>query len=51
MDVNGNLIVSDAIRGISGAQQPIYITISRQQNMMIVRTSDGTAVKEIEKLS
>lgn len=50
VDVNGNLIVSDAIRGISGAQQPIYITISRQQNMMIVRTSDGVAVKEIENL-
>lgn len=49
-DANGNLVVSDAIRGITGAQQPIYITISRQQNMMIVRTSDGAAVKEIENL-
>lgn len=49
-DENGNLISADAIRGISRAQQPIYITVIRQQNMMILRTSDGIAVKEIENL-
>jgi type II secretory pathway component GspD/PulD (secretin) len=47
---SGNLIVTDAIKGITGAQQPIYITISSQQNMMIVRTSDAAAVKEIDNL-
>lgn len=50
LDENGNPIVTDSIRGISRSQQPIYVTISRQQNMMIVRTSDVTAVKEIENL-
>jgi general secretion pathway protein D len=49
-DENGNLVASDVIRGISRAQQPIYVTISRQQNIMIVRTSDSAAVKEIENL-
>lgn len=47
---NGDLVVRDGIRGISRAQQPIYITISKQQNLMIVRTSDAIAVKEIENL-
>lgn len=50
VDENGEFVVKDAIRGISRAQQPIYITISRQQNLMIVRTSDTVAVKEIENL-
>ena len=50
VDENGDLVVKDAIRGISRAQQPIYITISRQQNLMIVRTSDAIAIKEIENL-
>jgi type II secretory pathway component GspD/PulD (secretin) len=49
-DENGNLISADVIRGISRAQQPIYITVIRQQNMMILRTSDSIAVKEIESL-
>jgi len=50
IDENGDLVVRDGIRGISRAQQPIYITISKQQNLMIVRTSDAIAVKEIENL-
>lgn len=50
VDEDGNLIDADAIRGISRAQQPIYITVSRQQNMMIVRTSDSVVVDEIKHL-
>jgi type II secretory pathway component GspD/PulD (secretin) len=50
IDENGDLVVKDAIRNISRAQQPIYITISRQQNQMIVRTSDTVVIKEIENL-
>lgn len=50
LDENGNPIATDAIRGITRSQQPIYVTISRQQNMMILRTSDAVAVKEIENL-
>lgn len=50
VDENGDLVVKDAIRGISRAQQPIYITVNRQQNMMVVRTSDAIVIKEIENL-
>ncbi len=50
LDENGNQVGSDAARGISKAQQLIYVTANRQQNMLIVRTSDSVAVKEIEIL-
>lgn len=50
VDENGDKVIKGAIRSISRAQQPIYITISKQQNLMIVRTSDAIAVKEIESL-
>ncbi len=50
LDEDGNQVGSDAARGVSKAQQLIYVTVSRQQNMLIVRTSDSVAVREIESL-
>jgi len=50
VDENGNVISSNALKGITQSEQPIFITLNREHNLMIVRTSDATAVKEIENL-
>lgn len=41
---------SEALKGITRSEQPIYITVNREHNLIIVRTSDASAVKEIERL-
>ena len=46
----GGTISSEALKGITRSEQPIYITVNREHNLIIVRTSDAAAVKEIERL-
>lgn len=41
---------SDDLKGINNRQQPIYITINREHDLMTVRTSDNGVMKEIEQL-
>ena len=41
---------SDDLKGINNRQQPIYITINREHDLMTVRTSDNSVMKEIEQL-
>ena len=41
--------VSD-LRGISRLDPTIYVTVNRQHNLIVVRTSDGDAMDEIEHL-
>jgi general secretion pathway protein D len=43
-------IASEALKGISRSEQPIYITLNREHNLLIVRTTDMEAVKDIEYL-
>lgn len=46
----GSTLSSESLKGISRSEQPIYITVNREHNLIIVRTSDASAVKEIERL-
>lgn len=50
VDGDGNVISSEALKGISRTEQPIYITVNREHNLIIVRTSDMSALKDIERL-
>lgn len=50
MDDDGNVISSEALKDITRSEQPIFITLNREHNLMIVRTSDVSALKEIESL-
>jgi general secretion pathway protein D len=43
-------IASEALKGISRSEQPIYITLNREHNLIIVRTTDMDAIKDIEHL-
>ncbi|MDO9282583.1 MAG: hypothetical protein Q7T88_09400 [Methylotenera sp.] len=49
-DDDGNVISSNVLKDITRSEQPIFITLNREHNLMIVRTSDTAAVKEIESL-
>jgi len=50
LDDDGNVISSDVLRDITRSEQPIFVTLSREHNLMIVRTSDVAAMREIESL-
>jgi type II secretory pathway component GspD/PulD (secretin) len=43
-------VSSEDLSKINGSVQPIYITINREHNLIVVRTSDNEAMKEIERL-
>ncbi len=43
-------VTLDALRGLTQREPPIYVTINRQHNLVIVRTSDAEAMKAIERL-
>lgn len=43
-------ISAEALRKISRNEQPIHVTINREHNLVLVRTSDSIAMKEIERL-
>ena len=50
VDDDGNVISSEVLKDITRSEQPIFITLNREHNLMIVRTSDVAALKEIENL-
>lgn len=43
-------IPSETLRGISRKESPIFVTVVRQHNALVVRTSDSRAMKDIETL-
>lgn len=43
-------ISSDELRGVSRNEQPIYVTVNREHNLIIVRTSDLAVLRDIEAL-
>lgn len=43
-------ISSDELRGVSRNEQPIYVTVNREHNLIIVRTSDLDVLRDIEAL-
>jgi type II secretory pathway component GspD/PulD (secretin) len=45
-----NSVNSEALVGLSRTEQPIYVTVNREHNLIIVRTSDMAAMREIERL-
>lgn len=46
----GTGVASELVREITQREPPIYVTINRQHNLVIVRTSDADAMKAIERL-
>jgi general secretion pathway protein D len=50
LDAAGGTVSSNTINEISRSEPPILITVSREHNLIVVRTSDAFALKEIEKL-
>ncbi len=47
---NQAVIGSDKIGALTANEQPIYVTLNREQDLLIVRTSDVTVMKDIEAL-
>ena len=45
-----NTVSSEALEGLTRTEQPIYMTVNREHNLIIVRTSDTSAMREIETL-
>lgn len=43
-------VTSEAVREITQREPPIYVTLNRQHNLVIVRTSDADAMRAIERL-
>lgn len=51
IDEKGDAKLSaDDLKGINNRQQPIFITINQEHDLMVVRTSDNEMMKEIEAL-
>ncbi len=46
----GGEVSGEALRGISRREPPIYVSVNRQHNLVVVRTSDGEIMDEIERL-
>lgn len=44
------LLSAEALKGFSQPEQPIYVTVNREHNLIVVRTSDTLAVKDIGEL-
>lgn len=49
-DGAAGVISSDALNQFSRNEQPIYITVNREHNLIIVRTTDAGSMKDIERL-
>src|SRR5690606_37949555 len=43
-------VSSEALDGLTRTEQPIYLTVNREHNLINVRTSDTAAMREIETL-
>lgn len=46
----GGAVESQSLLGVSRTEQPIYVTVNREHNLIIVRTSDMSVLKDIEYL-
>lgn len=46
----GGAVSAEVLRGVSRTEAPIYITVNREHNLILVRTSDTLAIREIERL-
>lgn len=47
---NEGALSAEALKGFSQTEQPIYVTVNREHNLIVVRTSDTLAVKDIGQL-
>lgn len=47
---NEGALSGEALKGFSQTEQPIYVTVNREHNLVAVRTSDTMAVKDIGEL-
>ncbi|MEQ1599743.1 MAG: hypothetical protein ABL880_10305 [Methylotenera sp.] len=47
---NEGTLSAEALKGFSQSEQPIYLTVNREHNLIILRTSDTLAVKDIGDL-
>jgi len=48
---DGSTVVSsDDLKSVSRTEQPIYVTVNREHNLIIVRTSDVAVLRDIERL-
>lgn len=48
---DGSTVVSsDDLKSVSRTEQPIYVTVNREHNLIIVRTSDTGVLRDIERL-
>lgn len=43
-------VPGEALEGLTRTEQPIYVTVNREHNLIIARTSDTSAMREIERL-
>ncbi len=43
-------VTGDLLRGVDAGDPTIYVTVNRQHNLVVVRTSDDLAMKEISQL-
>lgn len=46
----GDTLTADALKGINKREQPIYIALNQEHDLMIVRTSDNSVMNDIEQL-
>ena len=46
----GEDIPSDALRGLTRQDPPIYVSVIREHNVIVVRTSDAEVMEDIERL-
>lgn len=46
----GGALSSEALRGFAQAEQPIYVAVNREQNLIAVRSSDTFAIRDIGSL-
>ena len=44
------VVSSEDLKGVSRTEQPIYVTVNREHNLIIVRTSDVAVLRDIERL-
>lgn len=47
---DGTVVSSEDLKGVSRTEQPIYVTVNREHNLIIVRTSDVAVLRDIEHL-
>lgn len=48
--IDGKFNTGEAVKEFAQKEQPIYVTLNREHSLVMVRTSDAIAVKDIEQL-